>query len=60
MDCDNELQGLSIVAYSNHVHTTILQQVFFFFFLISKNFIEKTKYIGRIVGKEYKKAQIEQ
>jgi hypothetical protein len=34
--------------------------LFFFFFLISKNFIEKTKYTGRILGKEYKKAQIEQ
>jgi hypothetical protein len=30
------------------------------FFLISKNFIEKTKYTGRILGKEYKKAQKEQ
>jgi hypothetical protein len=55
MDCNNELQGLSIVAYSNHVHTTILQEVFFFFFLISKNFIEKTKYTGRYLEKNTKR-----
>ena len=27
MDCNTELQFLSIVVYSNHVHTTILQEV---------------------------------